>query len=70
MIFIFQLDYLVASGKNFFHFISIFIFLTRRKATEMLIYKASNFPDLLPKMPKYCCPVELFNFNFLVFMKI
>ena len=31
--------------------ISIFIFLTRRKATEALIHRVSNYPDLLPEMP-------------------
>ena len=33
------------------NFISIFIFLTRRKATEA--------PDLLQEMPKYCCTLEI-----------
>ena len=45
--------------KNFyyyFYFISIFILLTRRKATEALIHRVGNYPDLLPEMPRYCCP--------------
>ena len=23
------------------------------------IHRASNYPDLLPKMPRYCCPVKI-----------
>ena len=30
-----------------FYFISIFILLTRMKATEALIHRVSNYPDLL-----------------------
>ena len=41
----------------FIYFISIFILLTRRKAMEALIHRASNYPDLLPNMPRYCCPL-------------
>ena len=29
----------------YFYFISIFILLTRRKATEALIHRVSNYPD-------------------------
>ena len=50
-------------GENifllFFIFISIFILLTRRKATEALIHRVSNYPDLLPEMPRYCCPLVI-----------
>ena len=38
----------------------MFILLTPRKVTELPIYKASNYPDLLPEMPRYCCLVEIF----------
>ena len=31
----------------------------RRKATEVLIERPSNYPDLLPEMPRYCCPLEI-----------
>ena len=24
------------------------------------IHRASNYPDLLPEMPRYCCPLEIF----------
>ena len=41
----------------FFIFISIFILLTRRKATEALIHRVDNYPDLLPEMPRYCYPL-------------
>ena len=34
------------------YFISIFIFLTRRKTTEALIDTVSNYLDLLPEMPR------------------
>ena len=33
------------------------------------IHKASNLPDLLSKMPKYYCPVEIF-YVFFSFIKI
>ena len=45
----------------FIYFISIFIFLTRRKATEALIHRVGNYPDLLLEMPRYCCPLVIFN---------
>ena len=48
----------------FLSFISIVILLTRRKATEALIHRVSNYPDLLPEMPRYCCPVEIFMWFF------
>ena len=38
----------------FVYFISIFILLTRRKATGALIHRVDNYPDLLPQMPRYC----------------
>ena len=49
------------------YFFSIFIFQTRRKASEK--YPSNNHPYQLPKMPRYCCPVEVifiwfFNFHF------
>ena len=43
----------------FIYFISIFILLTRRKATEVLIRRVSNYPNLLPEMPRYCCSLEI-----------
>ena len=43
----------------FFYFISIFILLTRRKATEALIHRISNYPDLLLEIPRYCCPLVI-----------
>ena len=42
-----------------FYFISICIFLTRRKATEALIHRVGNYPDLLPEIPRYCCPLVI-----------
>ena len=34
--------------------------MTHRKATGALIDRVTHYPDLLPKMPRYCCPLELF----------
>ena len=54
------------------YFIFLFhldILLTRRKATEALMHRASNYPDLFFEMPMYCCPVEIF-FCLLVFNPI
>ena len=45
--------------KTIVFFVSIFILLTRRKATEALIHRVSNDPDLLPEMPRHCCPLEI-----------
>ena len=59
--------------KTLFQFIYLFILslyfilLTGRKATEMLIHRTSNYPDLLFQMPKYCCPVEIFYLFFSFF---
>ena len=30
------------------------------------MHRASNYHDLLPEAPKYCCPLEIFYFVFLV----
>ena len=47
-------------GKRIqFFFISILILLTCRKATEALIHRVSDYPNLLPEMPKYCCPLVI-----------
>ena len=35
------------------------ILLTRRKSTKALIRRASNHANLLPEMPRYCCPIEI-----------
>ena len=42
-----------------FYFISIFILLTHRKATEALMHRVGNYPDLLPEIPRYCCPLVI-----------
>ena len=51
----------------FLYFISIFILLTRRKATEALIHRVGNYPDLLPEIPRYFCPLVIFFFFFFFF---
>ena len=38
--------------------------MTRRKATKAPIRRASNYPDLLPRRPRYCFPVKVFLFWF------
>ena len=43
----------------------IYTLLTCRKTIKVLIYKVNNYLDLLPEMPKYCCPVEIFYFDFI-----
>ena len=55
--------YRIVGKKKFYLFIyliSIFILLTHRKAMEVLIHRASNYPDMLLKMPSYCCLIEIF----------
>ena len=45
--------------------------MTHKKLSEPL-YKeqlSSYYIDLLSKMPRYCCPVEIFNLVFLVFIQ-
>ena len=45
------------------NFIYLFIFLfylyiyppNSQESDEALIHRVSNFPDLLPEMPRYCC---------------
>ena len=32
-------------------------------------HRASDFPDLLPEMPRYCCLVEIFYFGFFYFCR-
>ena len=36
-----------------------------QESNESALHRASNYPDLLPEMQRYCCPVEIFNFIFL-----
>ena len=38
--------------------------MTLRKTTEALIHRASNYPDLLPKMPKYAVRLKFFYMTF------
>ena len=51
----------------------IFLFLSLhsspawQKSVGSVILRTSNFSDLLLEMPRYCCPVEIFHFGFLVF---
>ena len=55
--------YRIVGKKKFYLFtylISIFILLTHRKAMGKLIHRASNYPGMLLKMPKYCCLIEIF----------
>ena len=49
---------------SFFYFISTFILLTRRKATEALIHEVSNYSDVLAVMPRCCYLLETFYLVF------
>ena len=52
---------------KFTFIISIFILLSRRKATEALIHSASSYPSLLLEMSLYCCPLLILSaFNITV----
>ena len=31
---------------------------------------SSNYADLLPEIPRYCCLVEIFIFSFIIFIEI
>ena len=44
--------------------ITLFIILTRNKTPEELYLEqpSSNYPDLLPEMPRYCYPVKIYLF--------
>ena len=44
---------------SFFIFIFTFILLTSRKATETLIHRVDNYPNLLPEMPRYYSPLVI-----------
>ena len=35
--------------------------MTCRKATEALIHRLSNYSDLLPEIPRYCCPLVIYK---------
>ena len=43
----------------FKNFIAIFILLAHREAMEALLHRLGNYPDLLPEMPRYCCPLVI-----------
>ena len=42
----------------------IFHSLDLQESVEDAIHRASNYPDLLPKIPRYCSPVGSFYFYF------
>ena len=46
--FIVKIDYKIIVFLFYSYFISIFILLIPKKATETLIHKVSNYQDLLP----------------------
>ena len=43
--------------------------MTHRKTTEVLIHRATNYPNLLSEMLRHCCLVKIFYFGFLVFYR-
>ena len=54
-----------------FIFFALFIQLTLIKASKALYMEqlSSNYPDLLPKVPRYCFSVEIFYLFFFSFCK-
>ena len=43
--------------------ISFYRYIYSRDSQESIkgaMHRASNYPDLLPKMPRYCCPLAIF----------
>ena len=60
-------------GCNHFHFISFYLYIYTPDSQESdggAVHRASNYPDLFPEMPRYCCPLEIFISVFLVFTEI
>ena len=45
--------------NDIFDYIFIFILLNRKKAREARIRRVSDYPNLLPEMPKYCCSLKM-----------
>ena len=64
---LFQQYHTSGLGFLFFFIFSIFILLTLRKVTKLLVHRASIYFDLLPEVPRYCCLVKIFYFHFLFY---
>ena len=49
------------------HLKTLFNLLTHSTTLEVFIKQTiKRFPDLFSKIPGYCCPVEIFNFYFVL----
>ena len=54
-----------------FYFFYLYIYLPDSlENVGAAIHRVCNYPDLLPEMPRYCCPVEIFYFVRLVFAEM
>ena len=45
-----------------FYFIYFYLYIYPPDSQESAggaIHRVSNYPDLLPEMPRYCCPLEI-----------
>ena len=48
-------------SKTFFFTFHLYIYSPdSQESSGGAIHRASNYPDLLPEMPRYCCPVKIF----------
>ena len=52
------------ADKNiyFIYFFYFYLYIyppTTQESAGGAIHMASNYPDLLPEMPRYCCPFEI-----------
>ena len=73
MIFLFFFDQISFCKKHYFILFFLFYLYIYppdlKKSDGGAIHKASSYIDLLPEMPIYCCPVEIFCFGFLVLLR-
>ena len=48
-------------------FFSFYLYIYAPDSQESdgdVVHRASNYPELLSEMPRYCCPVDIFHFVF------
>ena len=63
------LVFITANCPDSFHCFSFYLYiypLDLQKSNKGTIHRTSNYLLLLPEMPRYCCLVEIFYFDFLV----
>ena len=60
----------ISSEIHFFISFYLYIYLPDSQESEGdATHRVNNYPDLLPEMPRYCCPLVIFYFSFLVLWK-